>query len=76
MSRQATHYERMKWLRRAETIQRKAAELLADMIEVVGVEHGVTDSADGVVEQAENLTTSSAPRPSKYGRPDRGEGHP
>ena len=57
MGRQPSTYERTKWLRRAETLHRKASELLGDMLEVTGAEHAVTDYADAVVERCEELTS-------------------
>jgi hypothetical protein len=44
------------WLRRAETIQRKAEVLLHDIMAELGADHSLTDDADNVVHQAEDLS--------------------
>lgn len=54
---QPTARQRRAWLRRAETLHRRAAALLSDMIAAVGTEHEVTDFADNVVHQSESLTS-------------------
>lgn len=56
------------WLRRAETIKRKAENLAFDISTVTGVEHSLTDYADNVVHMSEELTWAlsySPPKPSK-----------
>lgn len=55
--------DRAAWERRAVTIQLKAQALLDDMISALGVNHILTDIADGVVEQSENLSDALRKRP-------------
>jgi hypothetical protein len=50
-----TATQRTKWLRRAETIHRKAEELFGDMLKVVGEEHPITDKADNVIVETQEL---------------------
>lgn len=49
-------YQCRAWQRRAETIQRKAEDLLDDMVRKLSAEHELTDDADNVTHQAEELT--------------------
>jgi hypothetical protein len=43
------------WEKRAETINKKAMELLSDMMSALGPEHEATDFADNIIHAAENL---------------------
>lgn len=50
------------WKSRAETLEKRAAELMSDMIDVVGVEHmaageNMTSQADEVMCAADNLSS-------------------
>lgn len=56
MSEIVSKYRRRAWERRARTLQLKAADLMSDMIEVLGLEHEATDLADNVLHAAESLT--------------------
>lgn len=44
------------WERRAMTVKLKIDSLLHDMIQALGTDHELTDSADNVVSYAEDLT--------------------
>lgn len=51
-----TERQRRRWLKRAETIQRRAYALQAEMIGVLGVEDTLTDWGDNLVIAAEEMT--------------------
>ena len=53
------------WLKRAETIRRKAEDLAFDISTVTGVEHSMTDYIDNVVHMSEELTWMLSYRPPK-----------
>jgi len=48
---------RRRWAKRARSIHRKAVELNAVMVEVLGVEHEATDYSDGLTVHAEAMAT-------------------
>lgn len=48
-------YQCRAWGRRAVTLQIKTAALLDDMLRALGEEHELTDTADNVMHQAEDL---------------------
>lgn len=50
-----TKAQRRAWARRAQTIHRKAEDLLSDMIDALGVEHEGTDFADNVTCETASL---------------------
>lgn len=53
MSEEPTGLQRLKWLRRAETINRKAEDLMYEVTGALGVEHPLTDYIDNVVHMSE-----------------------
>lgn len=55
---QPTTYQLRAWERRTATIQRKAQDLMHDMIAALGVEHPLTDHADNVCHEADDLLHS------------------
>lgn len=56
MSDIVSKYRRRAWERRALTLKLKAADLMAEMIEALGLDHEGTDLADNVLQAAEDLT--------------------
>ena len=70
-------YTYLKWQRRAETIQRNAELLTADMIDELGMEHPLSDGPDLLAEAAERLALrlaaygdSAMKRPTTKGKDD------
>lgn len=53
--REPTTHQCRAWGRRAVTLKLKAETLLGDMIRALGTEHELTDAADNVVHQCEDL---------------------
>lgn len=48
-------YRLAQWRRRADTLHRKAQDLLSDMISQLGLEDPATDYSDAIVERCEEL---------------------
>lgn len=48
-------YQRRKWLRRAETLLRKADDLHYEMVRALGEDHEATDYSDNAAEECRQL---------------------